>query len=528
MVLPTTEGAASVGSVPCVGTDPPRTVRLELPDWLWGRSVNDYLRSAGLRVDPAAAGGGQVVETAERQGQDRPGLVSCDDLAGAGLPDRYDRLAVAEADAPTASDPARRRLVERELDRRAERTGGGGGLSSAFVLHQLQISSAPSSHAVAVVRAALDDTLGIRFADGEQAFPRAAVHLVRRRPELLHRAQLPAVLLRLQHDPAMRQGDLAAANNALARGELVFAASGGLSQGLVLLDAYLAPALGALTPFVWAIPAARASGTVLISLGHALAGASGDAAEPMQLLPSRGPEQSRTSPDLPPGAAAAALTWWCRRLDRAVSTLTDPAVHAGPDGAYRPEKHLHAVLSVEQLFRRVGSIQRADRDSDARQVLLFTVLDTLERLNGRSLVDMCTLSFAEKARERVARAMPAAAASILLPAADRAVAALKDRQAGFYLPRQLGTDRVEHTDSDGNRVSLPLALAAAEYMRLLRNATHGHGSNRRERQALTNSLLVQHDGQVPHDLALLGYLYLLELLAVPPMLRRTLYAAGSA
>jgi hypothetical protein len=510
-----------------VGTDPPRTVRLDLPAWLWGRSVEDYLREAGLRVVRTAHGGGQIVEADERGAQGRPGLITCDDLAGAGLPDRYDRLNAAEAVAPTAPDPEGRRLVDSELERLVERTGSGGGLPSALVLHQLQISSAPSSQAAAVVRAALDDTISIRFDGGEQAFPRAALHLVRRRPAILHRAQLPAVLLRLEHDPAMRQGDLSAVNDALARGELVFAASGGLSQGLVLLDAYLAPALGALTPFVWAIPAARASGTVLISFGHAVAGASGDAAEPLQLLPSRGPEESRTSPVLPPGAASAALTWWCRRLDKAVSTLTDPAVHAGPDGAYRPEKHLHAILSVEQLFRRVGSIQRADRDSDARHVLLFTVLDTLERLNGRSLVDMCTLSFAEKARERVAASMPAAAASVLLPAADRAVAALKDLQAGFYLPQQLGADRVEFADSDGARVSLPLPLAAAEYMRLLRNATHGHGSNRRERQALTNTLLVQHDGHVPHDLALLGYLYLLELLAVPPMLRRTLYAAGS-
>jgi len=124
--------------------------------------------------------------------------------------------------------------------------------------------------------------------------------------------------------------------------------------------------------------------------------------------------------------------------------------------------------------------------------------------------------------------MPAAAAAVLMPAVDRAVDALRELQDGFYLPQQLGTGRVDYTDADGARVSLPLDQAAAEYMRLLRNATHGHGSNRRERQALTNTLLVQHDGHVPHDLALVGYLYLLELLADPPMLRRTLYAAGSA
>lgn len=178
------------------------------------------------------------------------------------------------------------------------------------------------------------------------------------------------------------------------------------------------------------------------------------------------------------------------------------------------------------MFRRVGSIQRADRDRDARHVLLFTVLDTLERLNGRTLVEMCTLSFAERTARRVRKALPGDAAAVLMPNVDRALAALGRLQEGFYLPDQLDAERVAFTDEAGTPSSLTRERATAEYLRILRNATHGHGSNRAERKALTNTLLVQHDGHVPHDLALLGYLYLLELLAVPALLRRTLYAGG--
>ena len=178
------------------------------------------------------------------------------------------------------------------------------------------------------------------------------------------------------------------------------------------------------------------------------------------------------------------------------------------------------------MFRRVGSVQRADRDSDVGRVLLFTVLDTLERVSGRSLVEMCTLQFAERAARRVRKEMSGPAAAILMPAVDRALAALRALQDGFYLPAQLGSDRLTHTDAAGHKTSLGREEAAAEYLRLLRNATHGHGSNREERKALTDSLLVQHNGHVPHDLPLLGYLYLLELLAVPTILRRTLYAGG--
>lgn len=101
---------------------------------------------------------------------------------------------------------------------------------------------------------------------------------------------------------------------------------------------------------------------------------------------------------------------------------------------------------------------------------------------------------------------------ILLPAAERAVRALAAVQDGFFLQRQLGASNVEFTDADGATKRLEPMVAAAEYIRLLRNATHGHGSNREEHKLRTDALLAHHDGTLPHDLGLLGYLYLLELL----------------
>ena len=154
-----------------------------------------------------------------------------------------------------------------------------------------------------------DDLHQIRFTDGSPVFAHAAVHVVRRDPSVLHRRmKLLALLLRLEHDTAMRTGDLSGAMRALGSGETAFAASAGLSEGLLLMDAYLAPLFGALTPFVWAVPASRASGTFVLSLGTPLAGVSGEAAEPLQLLSSYGPIGGRPSPVLPLEAPAAALT----------------------------------------------------------------------------------------------------------------------------------------------------------------------------------------------------------------------------
>ncbi len=63
---------------------------------------------------------------------------------------------------------------------------------------------------------------------------------------------------------------------------------------------------------------------------------------------------------------------------------------------------------------------------------------------------------------------------------------------------------------------------------MLRNATHGHSSNKAGRVELTNTLLAHHDGTLPHNLALLGYLYLLDVLAHPDVLRKHLYRGGKA
>lgn len=62
----------------------------------------------------------------------------------------------------------------------------------------------------------------------------------------------------------------------------------------------------------------------------------------------------------------------------------------------------------------------------------------------------------------------------------------------------------------------------------MRNATHGFGSNKQGRAPLVNTLLAHHTGELPHDLALLGCLYLLDVLTQPDMVRGALYHQGRA
>ncbi len=64
--------------------------------------------------------------------------------------------------------------------------------------------------------------------------------------------------------------------------------------------------------------------------------------------------------------------------------------------------------------------------------------------------------------------------------------------------------------------------AAARYIKILRNATHGHGTNKPGLVQENNRLIAAHNGDIPADISLLGYLYLLLLLVKSSDLRKYL------
>lgn len=518
-----------------MASEVPRQARLALPAWFWGGDVDSYFTSARLRASRDDATNAVTVEVEERAGRTRPQLVRTREIFG---PNAIAGRTTIESEESFAlnmlglSGLVRSVDTKNHLERLVSRASGPpspSSIAAGLAMHQLQTVAASVADIDNTLQAIFEDIKAIRLAEsGAPAFPYASVHFVSRDEALMHRTRLAPVMLRLQHDDALRSADLREVLEANARGELIFATANGIGDGFATLDAYLSPLLGALSPFVWAVPAQRASGTLIFALGSHIAGTEGEAAEPLQLLPSRGPSASSPAPRLTNRSAEAAIQWWIRRIDGMFGVVSDPATFCDVALEYVPSKHLHAQLSVEQLFRRTASIQRAHRDSDTRRVLLFSTLDTLERLSSRTLTKMCTLSFAQRTLERVRASMSDDVARVLMPAAERAVAALAQVQEGFFLARQLGRGVVEFTDVDGNPSSLSLEAAAAEYIRVLRNATHGHGSNRKESKLQTDALLAHHNGQLGHDLAQLGYLYLLELLTRPDNLRRTLWDAGAA
>jgi hypothetical protein len=217
-----------------------------------------------------------------------------------------------------------------------------------------------------------------------------------------------------------------------------------------------------------------------------------------------------------------ALQWWVHQLDVLFTTLTDVTLYKC-DGWYSPSGQLNTLLTVEQLFRHVQSILTQMRDKHAQRVLLAGALDTLVGLTGYDLPRQCTLSFAKKILEKLETNVPASAAPILLPSARAAVAALAKLQDGFFLRRN-SADTVRLPDRNGREQEVPLERATAAYLHELRNATHGFGGRFGDSGRRVDTLLAAHTGELPDDLALLPYLYLLDLLADPGLLTRRLGA----
>lgn len=348
-------------------------------------------------------------------------------------------------------------------------------------------------------------------------FPHSALYALVPNRALYLRAKLPQVMVRLAVDTHFDPGH---AKSMLEQGDTVFRSAQGLAEGIYMLDAYLGPLLAALSPGVWCIAVPR-DVPILLSFGTQVSGTTALAADLLSTILRPGADRRVELHKLDSAAAPAAIEWWADALNSMFSVLSDPSAFTDADGTYEPIRQLESLLTIEQLFRRITSIRLNHQDAHAARSLLFSVLDTFETVLGWNLRIMFSVRFAAKTLDRIRGTIPNAAQGILLPACERAVVALHEVGRGFFL-----TDEEGLIPRGTGNTAYPIDDATAEFLRVLRNATHGFGPRKGNaaQLALATELLARHDGHLPSDLALLGHLYLVALLLDPERLRNTLGA----
>lgn len=504
--------------------DPPNRARVELPPWLWGGDPRQLLTESELRSrsDGLNRYFVQPEETYRRQ---RPDLVRLRTIAKPNETHRRWEPLEHAAERVVVTIPER---LEVDLQRRRLKAEERGALVDLFNHQVLLLHSLPLKDLREQSEYFLGTLNDIQFNEDPTRGPfrHTGLHLVQTSPALLHRLKLASVLLRIEQDPLLQRGDQEYVKRLGTNGGRLFLSSAGLYDGVLMFDAYLAPLMAAGTPGIWGVNVVRSFGCLVFSLGTFVSGTESEAAELLHLVAIPGATAPTEFTPLSPLASHDAMGWWTERLNDLFGVLSDLSPFTDEQGDYRPAKHLEAMLTIEQIFRRTTSLLLAHRDTNARRTLLFTVLDSLEGVGGVDLLKMCTLTHAKKILAGLEVSLPTPAAEVLLPAARRGVSALEHMHTGFFIRSQLGTDKVDlHLKGDEVR-SLSPEAAAARYLKVLRDATHGHGSDKETSKAQTAALLAHHDGEVPHDLGLLGYLYLLDLLAHPGRLRRVLFRGG--
>jgi len=503
---------------------PPTRARLPVPAWLWGGNPRGLLEEADFHFG-MDRGGAYFVQPSERYYRRTPDLVRLRSIAMTGeASPQWGELAAMTERVQVELPESLPRLLERAR----QAVDKSGSLVDAINYQRLLLSALPVKDLPVQARYFVEYLNSVRFTEdsNDGPFSNTGVHVIETNPALLHRLKMASVWLRMEYDARLGGGDASHIKALNDSGDNVFASSSGLYDGVMLFDAYTAPLLAAGSPGVWAINVVRSFGSLIFTLGTFVSGTEGEAAELLQLVTTPGATEEVRFPPLSADASLDALEWWIGRLNLLFGVTSDPAVFTDTQGTYRPAKHLESLLTIEQIFRRTTSMLVAHRDSNARRALLFTVLDSMESLRATNLLALCTLRHATKTLAGLEQSIPPRAAEILLPAARRAVEALRALQEGFFIRRQLGTSRIELQLDASEIRSLSPEDAAARYLKVLRDATHGHGSNKEASTALTEALLAHHNGDVPHDVGLLAYLYLLDVLANPDRLRKTLHRGG--
>jgi hypothetical protein len=383
----------------------------------------------------------------------------------------------------------------------------------------LSLTVAPDEQFLGAARSAFESLRAVASPEGEPLFPELAAYFIRFDQALTRRVAFPRVMLRVEEEPAM----LTSRPSPMAPYQLVFGSASSLMEDLYLTrDAYLAPLFLCHSPYLWAIVGQRAQGVMVFSLGKPLPGHEMDAAELLQQFMSTGPARFAACPPFNARQIAATLNWWVDRLNSVLSVVTDPSTYTDSTGRYSPRSQFEAQLTFEQAGRRIQAALVHQRDQHSRRLMAFGALDTLEGGISFGFDEAVKLSRAQKVLDGLDATLPTDVAAVLLPSARRSVQALRECQQGFIPSGWVSGGGVTLPDKKLGQRAWSLEDATATYLRVLRNASHGYsGQNDKDRRR-DEVLLMSHTGQIPHDFALLPYLYWLDTVANPETLRNKL------
>jgi hypothetical protein len=488
----------------------------KLPPWLWGNDILGFAREAQLKITPADAEACYWhMQALERYEHRTARLVRLIEIAAPGHTPHWERLRALQPSRVANTVPPE--LVARKRQELVEGTSPDDLLAQLNWLH-MSLTLARDEEFFTAADSAWQSLSSVRTKDGKPVFPDLAAYFISFDQALSWRAGLARVMLRLEEEPTLLTAP------PTPTGQLAFGSGTMLQTDLaVTRDAYIAPLFLCHSPYIWSLVGQRQQGITIFSLGQPIAGRTPDPAELLQQFMPTGPTNFPACPPFTATQISAALTWWTDHLNELLSISTDPSSYKEESGTYRPRRQFETLLSLEQAGKRVQAVLTHQRDPASRRVLAFAALDTLEGLKVvSSLENAFDLSKAERVLQGLTDALPADVAAVLLPSARRAVVALRECQDGFLPSAHVSGGQVAIPSKGGGTTRVSVDSATKQYLRVLRNTSHGFGGKDDAGRRRDELLLMSHTGELPHDFALLPYLYWLDCIANPHRLRQRL------
>lgn len=266
------------------------------------------------------------------------------------------------------------------------------------------------------------------------------------------------------------------------------------TSGVFGAQPYLAAALNALAPYVYAVPAPRIRAVGIWVFADLAAGATwpgNQLTEALKISDDRftGPylRSGHHRPTVTGDQLHTFLTWWIRRVNDVLAIATDPARF--PD--------------------------KGQQNETARLRAAYDALDAMEGMRLPGFSTAVTPSTARRAYEWLDQHLPAAVAAVALPVCHRGVEALEHVKDGFAPGRYVGPNGlVGLPGKNGQTIDRSWDTATAGYLRLDRNSAHSFMNHSPEDKAV----LLSHAGRLPRGLANIALLWLIRLLAEPQQL----------
>lgn len=501
-----------------------RAAELELVAQLYDGDLPGLFVNFGLKATHVS-GDRWLVRAATPPGRQHVDLITSHAIAGPRRPEPwFDGLTRVIQELPVPLSPA---LIARREQIRAA-TDSDASLAAQLARAQVELVSASAAEHRQLVEQYFN--LAKRWVDNNgPLFPQFSVEVVTATDALYRRARLPSLMLRMAQDPQLISELQTGSSQTPAIG-LTFATSTHQTHSLVLNGSFLGPLLASMLPNMWGFACPRLMSTIVFGFGCTMPAARSNTDDLLQLL---GVSSLKTIPvavEIDPKAAGEAVDWWVLRLNQLFNYLTDPATYIDSQGRYAPHEQLHWMLTIEQVLRQTTSILTTVRgNGDGPLAVSYSLLGSFaDRLlgDGVELKNLFNLAYAKRRFSEAQALMSDQAGSILFPAAKRALIALENCRKGFFITEQRGAGVVTVHMPDGTSPSYNMDDAVARLLLLHRNATHGYGagiSPRSRRQAeIDERLLAHHNGEIPSDVALLPYLYLLVVLSNPDVVRDTI------